>query len=834
MTADRLDPIAAPLYDPRAEHDACGVGFVADIGGRHVDRTVPMALEALAALAHRGARGADDTTGDGAGISFPISNRFRRRLLADAGASVGPRRRTAIAMCFLPAGVADEAVDLIESRARAAGLVVAGWRNVPVDASLVAGRLVGSTPLIRQAIVVPAGRMAEAALARALAVVRRGVDAAAATTPSLAELAIVSLSSSTIVYKGLFVGDELGRFYADLRSDELEPRYALFHQRYSTNTFPSWRLAQPFGYLAHNGEINTVRANREYMRGRRAELAGSTWGRRLTDAGPLVNLDGSDSLALDDALELLVLSGLGVDEAIGTLVPPAAGLRGGVEPLPMRSEPWDGPAAIVFGDGRRVGALLDRNGLRPLAMATTADGLVVVSSEAGSVELAPGGISARHRLSPGEMVVVDTATASVAGPSAERSASTRPPIRVAPPRSVDQRRGSGPRQRVAVGLDAEIMRQLVKPMATGGHEAIWSMGDDTPIAPLAIRPPRVTAFLRQAFAQVTNPAIDPERERVVLSLRMAVGRQPAYLGGDPGHVAVIDGPVLDAAAWASLLGRIGGDRVATLDATWPAARGPRGLPLALGRLARQAASAARRGASLIMLSDASVGLARIAVPPVLAVGRVNAELVAIGRRSRTDLAVEAGECFDVHDIAMLLAAGASAVHPWLLMELSADHAGSRGNEDLEPDRARANTIAALEAGLRKVLARMGISTLASYRGGQLFDAVGLEADLVGRCFPAAGSWPGATGAEELGRVLIDRHRRAWSGEPPALEDPGQVRFRGSGELHAFAPGVVKAIQALVGADLDAAGGLDAYRAAVAGPGPRQPRDDVERIIDPCT
>ena len=826
MPSTRLEPIPAPLYDPRHEHDACGVGFVADPGGLHPDDTVALALEALAALAHRGARGADDVTGDGAGIAIPISKRFRRRLLAEAGVSVGPRRRVAIGMCFLPPATAGEAEAVVADRVRAAGLVVAGWRDVPVDASLVAARRVGETPIVKQAIVLAPGRLDGIGFARALVLARRSIASSAAATHGLEDLAVASLSEASLVYKGLFVGDELGRFYADLRADDLDARYALFHQRYSTNTFPSWRLAQPFGYLAHNGEINTVRANREAMRGRRARLGGGAWARKLVDAGPLVSERGSDSESLDDAFELLLLAGLGIEEAVATLIPAAAGLSGCSEQLPARTEPWDGPAAVVFGDGRRAGALLDRNGLRPLSMALTRDGLVVVSSEAGSVDLSGHDVVARHRLGPGDLVVVDTVSGRVSGPTTNRSLAEPSAIPVAAVPASTPMPPTGARQRVALGLDAEIARQMIKPMATEGHEAIWSMGDDTPIAPLATRPRRVTGFLRQAFAQVTNPAIDPERERAVMSLRMAVGRQPSFLGGDGAHVAVIEGPVLDADGVAALRARLGEVGPTALDATWPVARGPRGMAHGLARLRRQALAAARRGAQLVVISDAAIGPGRAAIPPVLAVGSAHAALLGAGLRSRTDLAVECGECFDVHDLAMLLAAGASAVHPWLLLELASEHAGARGQEELEPHEARANTIAALEAGLRKVLARMGISALASYRGGQLFDAVGLDPELVRRCFPAAGSWPGTVGADEIARPVIARHRRAWSGEPPSLEDPGLVRFRGAGEAHAFAPRVVKATQSLAGPepDADTLELLEAYRSTVADGEPRQPRD----------
>ncbi|MBA2265026.1 MAG: glutamate synthase large subunit [Chloroflexi bacterium] len=815
MTVTPLQPIDAPLYDARHEHDACGVGFVADLDGRHAAHTVRMALEALAALAHRGARAADDRTGDGAGISIPISPRFGKRLVAEAGLSSRPRGRVAVAMCFLPPDHADLAVRLFEERARSERLTVAGWRDVPVRRELVAERAVAETPVIRQAIVVADRRMTPLVFARRLATLRRVVEHDAPA------MAVVSIGSSQVVYKGLFVGDELGRFYEDLEADDLDARYAVFHQRYSTNTFPSWRLAQPFGWVAHNGEINTVRSNREAMRGRRRALGGGHWAKRLAEIGPLVTDLGSDSQSLDDALELLILGGTRIDAAIGSLIPAAEGLGGPALDLAQaRSEPWDGPAALVFSDGRRVGAMLDRNGLRPLALTATSDGLVVVSSEAGSIDLSAERVTHRQRMGPGEMVVVDVESGRMIGPTTQRHDS---PPQAAPrrlvPVTIGERSASDNRLRIALGLDAELVRQVIRPMATEAHEAIWSMGDDTPIAPLARRPRRVSAFLRQSFAQVTNPPIDPERERAVMSLSMVIGRHADLLGSgrDPGNV-VIDTPVLDADAWAQLLASLDGPVV--LDATWPASRGSRGLVFALARLARQARSAARRGARLVVISDRAAGERRMAIPTILAVGRVNQQLVALGRRSRTDVVVEAGDTFDVHDVAMLVAVGASAVYPWLLLELAGEQAGERGSEDLESEDARRNTIAALEQGLRKVLARMGISALSSYRGGQIMDVLGLDAWLVARCFPAANHWPGSVGPQQVGEMLIANHRRAFGEAAPKLEDPGQVRFRGSGETHAYAPRVVKALQQAVGGD----GQLAAYRGLLADLGARQPRD----------
>ncbi|MGI8829165.1 MAG: glutamate synthase large subunit [Candidatus Limnocylindria bacterium] len=820
MAITPLQPIDVPLYDARHEHDACGVGFVADLDGRHAGRTVPMALEALEALAHRGARAADDQTGDGAGISIPISARFGRRLLAEAGLAARPNGRVAVAMCFFPAE-ADAAAHLIEARAADDGLIIAGWRDVPVQPELVAGRAATEAPVIRQAIVVGAPRLSPLAFARRLAILRRAIERDASATLGLESLAIVSVSSQQVVYKGLFVGDELGRFYDDLGADDLDARYAVFHQRYSTNTFPSWRLAQPFGYIAHNGEINTVRANREAMRGRRHALGQGRWAQRLREVGPLVTEVGSDSQSLDDALELLLLGGMRIEEAIGSLIPAASGLGGPVlDPTQSRSEAWDGPAAVVFADGRRVGCLLDRNGLRPLALAATDDGLVVVSSEAGSIDLAQHGVTHRSRLGPGAMVLVDVRSGRMVGPTTDRlrQAPRMAPRRLVTSIPVAEMPVADRRVRVALGLDAEVVKQLIRPMATAAHEAIWSMGDDTPIAPLARRPRRVSAFLRQAFAQVTNPPIDPERERAVISLEMPVGRRPDLLGTGLPAAVVIGSPLLDSGAWGQLLGSV--CRVAVLDATWPLSRGSRGLAIALARLGRQARSAARRGAHLIVVSDRAVREDRVAIPSVLAVGSVNQELTASGRRSRTDVAAEAGDVFDIHDVAMLIAVGASALHPWMLLDLAAEQAGERGAEDLAPEATRRNAIAALEQGLRKVLARMGISTLMSYRGGQIFDVLGLDAQLAARCFPAANHWPGVVGAAAIGQMLLDRHRRAFGDASPSLEDPGLVRFRGTGEVHAFAPKVVKALQADVRSDVR----LAAYRELLDDLGTRQPRD----------
>jgi glutamate synthase (ferredoxin) len=825
-----------PLYDPRFEHDACGVGFVADARGRSRARVLPLALAGLAALAHRGAFAADGESSDGAGVSLPLSRDVLEQVAGDLATA-----RPGIVSAFLPRPrrERERARSIVERGFAEARLQVLGWRNVPADPGALGEAAAASRPAFAQAIVGrprdETGRpVADAAFERRLVVGRRRVEAAARSAAEagdrgLGDLALPSASCRTIVYKGLVAGERLGELFPDL-GGPLEVAYALFHQRYATNTHPVWRLAQPFRSIAHNGEINTVRANREQVRGRTRDRGAGRTARELIDAGPLLSPDASDSLSLDEALELLTATGWELSEALLATIPEALSLRRSPHPhvasLRRRTAgflaPWDGPAAIVFGDGRRAGVIVDRNGLRPAAFAVTRSGLVAVASEAGAVPIPAADTIRRGRVGPGEMLLVDPGRRIVLEDSQAKAwALRRLPIHDAPrPTHDDATDRPAPReagldgpQRIQLGylagLDAERQRLDIKTMVLEGHEPVWSMGDDTPTPGRSRLDRSVADHLRQAFAQVTNPAIDPERERIVMDLRVELGRRSPLLGGMPRsttthHLARPIVADLEGLLGALVLGGQHGarGRVRRLDARWDARHGDAGLERGLDRLVREAIAAARAGAEILVVSDRDFDMHRLPVPAVLAVGAVHTALTAAGLRGRTDIVADAADVLDVHSLAMTLAVGATVVHPRLAIAAARELAGSRGAEDLRAADATRNLLASFEAGLRKTLARMGISAVASYIGGALVDTVDLGPSVVARCFPAAAAWPGRTTFADLARAQLRRRDAALgiaatqSGREARLPDPGFARFRADGEAHLFAPAIVDEIQAL--------------------------------------
>src|SRR5213594_884866 len=834
----------APDLDPWREQDACGVGFVARASGERSHDVMGLALQALARVAHRGAA-ASDSSGDGAGVLTQIPARLFGRDPEGGepfavGAFLLPRDPSALALV----------TSIIEEVLDGEGLPVLAWRDVPVNLDVLGTGARATCPTIRQAIIAPpiadGGRGDADAWERSLYLARRTIErrvAEAGGGPGggLEPWFVCSLSCRTLVYKALLTGTELGAFFPDLRSPDYETALAVFHQRYSTNTSPSWALAQPFRLLAHNGEINTLWGNRNAMRAREPALASPLWGARVDRLRPVIWAEGSDSTSLDNALELLVRSGRDPVHALMMLVPEAhegavemePALRGFYEFHECLVEPWDGPAALAFSDGVFVGSALDRNGLRPCRYKITRDGLVVAGSETGLVDLNPGDVVESGRLGPGELLVVDTRRKAILrNAEAKREVARRRPysrwaargIRLlrataavpdTPPASEPERVA----RQIAFGWSFEDLRYVLEPMGSAGQDAVWSMGDDTPIPPLARIPPGLYAYLRQRFAQVTNPAIDPLRETLVMSLRMHIGRRGSLLADRPAGLRLVrnEHPVLLAEEIAALRSGAGA-QVVTLDTTWSASAGggPDALRTALDGLCRSAGHAVQEGARIVILSDRAAGYERAPLPMVLAVGAVHQHLLEHGLRTRLGLIAEAGDAWDVHHFAALIGYGAEAVHPWLALESV--------QEQVAEDDARVRFRSAAEAGLRKILSKMGISTLSSYCGAQIFEALGLGAEVVDRCFTGTVSTIGGIGFTEIAEDVLARHRAAYpeAAAETVLPDHGRVRYRRDGEDHGWSPQLVRSMQAAVKADTSEA--YDGFRARVAARLPASPRD----------
>src|SRR5256885_13334010 len=757
------------------------MGFVSTPEPGH--EAVALGVGALARLAHRGGLDADGKSGDGAGLLIQVPHRLLGGHVAVAALFEWDSRGRQI----------------FQESAESLGVRVADWRKVPVDPDTLGGRARDTMPAIWHGLIENPGLEPDE-WERRLYRLRRHAEKVA--TSEGVRMYVSSCSSRTLVYKGLMAGTRLADFYLDLRDPACESRLAVFHQRYSTNTMPDWRLAQPFRMLAHNGEINTIGANRAWMRARDAELKpelqGAIWP------------EGSDSASLDNALELLVRRGWETSEALMSLVPDAWEGRGDLAPAvrdfyryqSTKFEPWDGPAALAFSDGFVVGAALDRNGFRPLRWARTRQGMVAAASEAGVVTMQPSDVVERGRLGPGQMLLVDTRDNSVLrdAEAKERAASRHDyglladRVLVPVPRrhiELEPLSDLGRLHRIH-GWGFEDVKMVVEVMAETGIEPVYSMGDDIPIAPLGRTPRRLYGQLRQRFAQVTNPAIDPLREKAVMSLRTLLGARTRTLEPEGGieselsrqhHPAVpehsrlleLESPVLGAGELARVL-----EDAVVLDATYLP---DQSLRDALHRLCREAEQAG----GVIAISDrrADLDAARVPIPMALAVGAVHEHLLTTGRRMAIDIIAIAGDVVDVHDVACLVTIGASAVHPYLAMATAG------------PEREAAYR-KALEAGLLKVMAKTGISCAASYRGGLVLEALGLGAEVMRMCFP---SMPSRIGGADL--ADLDALARSRMAEATALPDHRRVRVRKTGEHHAYNPlGVRTAQKAAAGGDRD--------------------------------
>ena len=760
------------------DHDACGVGFIAQLGSLGSREVVERALTALSRLSHRGGVDADGCSGDGAGLLTAIPQKFIRDRAREAGIELP--EIFGLGMAFLPRGREAEARAAVETATEETGLRCLGWRAVPTDTSLLGPRAVATLPAIWQCFFAPESPRED--LERLLFLCRKRVDAAAPRG-----IYFCSLSSRTVVYKGLLTPGQLAAFYADLASPDFKSSFAVFHQRYATNTHPNWFRAQPFRFVAHNGEINTIGANRRWARAREAavrqQLRVGEWFRALEE-------DVSDSASFDNAFEILLQQGYGPGAAMLRMVPPAwesdrrlnAELRRYLETQAREQEPWDGPAALVFSDGRMVGAKLDRNGLRPLRYTRTSDGLLVAGSEVGLADL-QGRIAERGRLGPGEILLVDP-VAGVLLRQGELSEGLRlgnGPAKVVPvSRLAPTATGPAPptqepkRVAAALGWSEDQFRLLFQPLGLDGKEAVWSMGDDTPPAFISAARRQLWDYCKQRFAQVTNPPIDPLREAHVMSLDV-------YLD----QTVVIGSPLLDSGQMAALESD-SLKPVRRIDLTFDAGQGVKGALEALERVRRQACEYAAGKPCMLLLSDRGVRADRAALPALLGLAAAWKSMLRLGAYD-VPLVMQSGQVIETHHVALLIAAGASAVFPYLALELA---------ESLKPGGA-ASYRAAVETGLRKVIARMGISTLASYRNSMLFETVGLDPELCAEFFEDAACVLGGKGLVQLLQESLERHASAFAPAGPELQDAGLYRFRMNGERHASSPELVRRLHRYV-------------------------------------
>ncbi len=804
------------LYDPRFEHDSCGVGFIATTGGR-AHSVLELALEAVANLTHRGAVSSDGKTGDGAGVLTQIPHRLLLSDLHRLGVRILRHSDLGVGMIFLPQDSSRQARAraIIEDAIIKEGIVLFGWRTVPVSVPALGDEAARTRPEIAQVLIGRPDRLGSGEFENTLYLARKVIERRLGEE-HIGDCYIPSFSHQTIVYKGMFIAPQLPRFYPDLRNPQFETALALFHQRYSTNTFPSWPLAQPFRFLAHNGEINTLWGNINWMRAREPHLASSVWRERMRDLFPVIQAGGSDSAMLDNALELVVRSGRDLLHTLMMLVPEAwetvpempDDLRAFYAYHAGIAEPWDGPAALAFSDGRVAAAALDRNGLRPARYAVTNDGLVIVGSEVGLIELDPARLVERGRLGPGRMIAVDTVSGRILTDAViKREVAARRPYGAwleagrqrlnaagdAPAVDPDTRA-----RRLAVfGYSREEIQRIHEPMFGEAKDPVGSMGDDTPLAVLSARPRLVYTYVKQRFAQVTNPPIDPLRERLVMSLVTFLGARGSFLEDGPEHARLVElaTPLLSDADLAALRSLPEGTfRARTLRALFPVAQGADGLERALVQLCEEAAYQVEEGTTLLILSDRDCGPAFAPIPMLLAVGAVHQSLIRRGLRMRTSLIADTGEARDVHHIAALIGYGASAVCPHLIYDLIGAEVRHTGGD---PIAALANYRTAIESGLLKIMSKMGISTITSYHGAQIFEAVGLDHALVDYALTGTPSRLGGIGLAEITEDTLARHREAFGRETaPVLGDPGMYRFRKEGEYHAFHPNVLRTLHRL--------------------------------------
>jgi glutamate synthase (NADPH/NADH) large chain len=838
-------PPAQGLYDPSLERDACGLGFVADLRRAPTHETVSMGIEILRRLRHRGAAGSDPLSSDGAGILIHIPHVRYERTMAYTGIEIPLEGDYGVAQCFLSRDPERHAAEMrtLENAVRHHNQKVIGWRDVPVDERVLGPVARESMPVFKQLFV---GRMCPAAaFERTLFMIRKRAGRLASEA-GLTGFYMPSLSSKTVIYKGLSLPERLADFYLDLHEEETRSRLALVHSRFSTNTFPTWERAHPYRRIAHNGEINTLRGNQTWMRAREPLLASAVFGEHLADFKPIIRPGGSDSASLDNVVDFLVAGGRSLPHVMMMLVPEAWEGQGDMPPERRAFyeyhaslvEPWDGPAALLFTDGHYVGATLDRNGLRPMKYVVTGTGYVVAASELGVLDFEPEDILEKGRLQPGKMFLVDMAKGRLVGddeikrevaghmPYAEwlagnklELASLPAPVLAAPMAAGERRR----RLRAA-GYSREDLKVLLTPMATNGEEPTGSMGNDAPLAVLSERPQLLFRYFKQQFAQVTNPPIDPIREKLVMTLASSLGGEGNLLAETPAQCRLLEleQPVLTGADLAKLTsGALEGFPVRVLPMLFESGWTERSedqegkskptpplpdlpdlsvnpLEKALVALCDAAERAVDEGVSLLVLSDRGVDRAHAAIPSLLATSAVHHALARAGKRMRVGLVVETGEAREVADVALLIGYGAGAVCPYLALE-------AIDALDVETPRSEraAHYVHALGKGLLKVMSKMGISCLSSYQGAQIFEAVGIGKSTIERWFPGTHSRIGGIGLGEIERETLLRHRAGYEADveagsdEDALDVGGVYAWRVGGERHLWSPKTVASLQKAV-------------------------------------
>jgi glutamate synthase (NADPH) large chain len=821
------------LYHPQNEHDACGMGIIANIRGEKSHEIIRKGLEVLINLTHRGAAGCDPETGDGAGILIQIPHAFFKRECGEIGMKLPAESAYGVAMCFLPVERHSrlQCEGVFERIAKEEGLGVLGWRDTPVNGDAIGRVARNSQPYIEQLFVSRPAGMDEETFERLLYRVRRRTEneIAESDIEDKETFYVPSFSCRTIIYKGLMLAPQIEKFYFELANPMVTSALALIHQRFSTNTFPSWKLAHPYRYVAHNGEINTIKGNISWMNARQSILNSPVFGGKIDDLYPVVMPGGSDSASLDNAVEFLYQSGRSLAHVMAMLIPEAwAGnpdmdedKRAFYEYHASLMEPWDGPAAIAFTDGRVIGATLDRNGLRPGRYIVTKDDLVVLASEAGVIEVPPEDIRKKGRLQPGRMFLVDTVKQRIVSDAEiKKELAARKPygewlkqqqvtldMLPEPSRVI----GSNPetllRRQRACGYSEEDLRILLLPMAAKGEEPVGSMGTDVPLACLSDRPQPLFNYFKQLFAQVTNPPIDPIREELVMSLISYIGTERNILDEAPEncHTLKLPHPILSNRDLEKLRRIASGDLLATtLNALFRAEDGEKGLKHALDDLGARASLAVNSGYTLLILSDRFVDATYAPIPSLLAMAAVHNRLVKEKTRTQVALIIESGEPREVMHFALLIGYGASAINPYLAIETI--HDLKRRNmlpEKMTAEYAEKNFIKAINKALLKTISKMGISTLQSYRGAQVFEAVGLNKSLVDAYFPGTSSRVEGIGLGVLAREAQLKHAYAFQPLTDSETDlavGGQYQYREGGEYHLLNPLTISKVQHAVRAN----------------------------------